>query len=75
MHPIAKPSGWLLGAVAQFDSMTDLADRVIAQLATRGATAEIVELRRRMREVDGRDEGSVTALAAEFRQRASELAP
>jgi hypothetical protein len=81
MRPPAPPSGWLLGASAQFDALTDVADLVIARLAkaaTEGdpkAAAEIVEVRRQVREVDGRDEASITALSSALSERAAELSP
>jgi hypothetical protein len=79
MRPPAPPSGWLLGAVAQFDALTDVADLVIAQLANAAAEGdanaldEIVEVRRQVREVDGRDEASITALSSALSERAAEL--
>jgi hypothetical protein len=81
MRPPAPPSGWLLGAAAHFDALTDVADLVIARLAKAAAaddtTAldEIVEVRRQVREVDGRDEASITALSAALSERAAELSP
>jgi hypothetical protein len=81
MRPPAPPSGWLLGAVANFDALTDLADLVIARLAKAAAEGdaraldEIVEVHRQVREVDGRDEASVTALSSALSERAAELSP
>lgn len=80
MHPPATPSGWLLGAAAQFDALTDLADDVIARLAgaardgDASAVDEIADIRRRMRTLDGLDDSAVAALATKLTQRAMELA-
>ena len=81
MRPPAPPSGWLLGAVAQFDALTDVADLVIARLTEAAAEGdpkavnEIVEVHRQVREVDGRDEASITALSSALSKRAAELTP
>ena len=77
----ASPSGWLLGAVAHFDALTDVADLVIARLASASAEGdataldEIAQVRRRLREIDGRDEASVAALSSVLSRRAAELTP
>lgn len=81
MRPPASPSGWLLGAVAHFDALTDVADLVIARLANAAADGdataleEIAEVRRRLREIDGRDEAFVAALSSALSGRAAELTP
>lgn len=73
MYPIVLASGWLLGAIPQFDAMTDRADHVIARLTTLSEADEIVLIRRRVREVDPLDEASVTELSEALAKRAAEL--
>lgn len=81
MRPPAIPSGWLLGTIAQFDALTDLANLVIARLAeaaadgNSAASNEIIRVRRGLREVDPRDATSITTLASSLSQRAAELGP
>lgn len=81
MRPPATPSGWLLGTIAQFDALTDIANLVIARLtevAAAGNAAalnEISGVRRQLREVDPRDATSVTTLASSLSRRAAELEP
>lgn len=81
MRPPATPSGWLLGTIAQFDALTDLANLVIARLTeaaadgNSAASNEIIRVRRGLREVDPRDATSVTTFASSLSQRAAELGP
>ncbi|MET0884886.1 MAG: hypothetical protein ABWX92_00420 [Mycetocola sp.] len=80
MHPPANDSaGWLLGSVAEFDGLIDATDHVIGLLAVAGRTgdtgavAEIADLHRRVRELDGSDTVSVRNFADELARRAAEL--
>ena len=62
MHPSANDSAhWLLSPVAEFDGMIDATDRLIGLLAVAArdgdseAVAEIADLHRRVRGLDGSD--------------------
>ena len=80
MHPTANDSaGWLLSPVAEFDGVIDATDRLIGLLAVTARTgdteavAEIADLHRRVRELNGSDKGSVRDFADELALRAAEL--
>jgi hypothetical protein len=80
MHPTANDSaGWLLSPVAEFDGLIDATDRLIGLLAVAARTgdadaaAEIADLHRRVRELDGFDKVSVRDFADELARRAAEL--
>ena len=80
MHPTANDSaGWLLSPVAEFGALIDATDRLIGLLAVAARTgdadaaAEIADLHRRVRELDGFDQVSVRDFADELARRAAEL--
>jgi hypothetical protein len=68
---------WLVGDVAAFDSARDLGDRVIARIAGQTSTdeslAEVVKVRRVLRDLDPQDADAVAAAVEELRTWEAQL--